>query len=166
MTPLSEHCYVTIVNSCPLTVDRINDPHALEPLTPNHLIMMKTKVALSPPGMFLKEDLYATKRWRTVQYLIEQFWGRWKKEYLLNLSTRQKWHLPQLNDIVFIKDDHLPRNHWQLGRVVETVQDSDDLVHQVKVQVAERRPHRKQDPPSKPSVINRPIQKLVLLLGN
>ncbi|XP_061897713.1 uncharacterized protein LOC133646409 [Entelurus aequoreus] len=154
---------MAIVNSRPLTVDGINDPQALEPLTQNHLIMMKSKVALPPPGEFVKEDLYATKRWRRVQYLIEQFWGRWKKEYLLNISTRQKWHLPQrnlrVNDIVIIKDDNLPRNHWQLGRVVETVQDRDGLVRRVKVQVGERKSQRKQDLPSKPSVIERPIQK-------
>lgn len=92
--------------------------------------MMKSKVALPPPGVFVKEDVYATKRWRRVQYLIEQFWGRWKKEYLLNISTRQKWHLPRRNlrVIVIIKDDNLPRNHWQLGQVVEAVQDSDGLI--------------------------------------
>ncbi|KAK0150845.1 hypothetical protein N1851_008044 [Merluccius polli] len=113
-------------------------------------------------AVFVKEDLYATKRWRRVQYLIEQFWGRWK-EYLLNISTRQKWQSPQrnlrANDIVIIKDDNLPRNHWRLGQVVETVQDSDGLVRRVKVQVGERKSQRKQDPPSKPSVIERPIQK-------
>ena len=154
---------MAIVNSRPLTVDGINYPHALEPLTPNHLIMMKSKVVLPPPGVFVKEDLYATKRRRRVQYLIEQFWGRWKKEYLLNITTRQKWHSTQrnlrANDIVIIKDDNLPRNHWRLGRVVETVQDSDGLVRRVKVQVGERKSQRKQDPPSKPSVIERPIQK-------
>lgn len=126
---------MAIVNSRPLSVDGINDPHALEPLTPNHLIMMKTKVALPPPGVFVKEDLYARR----------------------NLKV---------NDIVVIKDDNLPRNHWQLGRVVETFQDDDGLVRRVKVRVGERKPQRKQDAPSKPSVIERPIQKLVLLLEN
>lgn len=123
---------MAIVNSRPLTVDGINDPQALEPITPNHLIMMKSKVALPPPGVFVKEDLYATKRSRRVQYLVEQFWSRWKKEYLLNISLRQKWHLPQrnlkVNDIVIVKDDNLPRNQWQLGRVIETLQSSDGLV--------------------------------------
>lgn len=148
---------MAIVNSRPLTVDGINDPQAMKPITLNHLIMMKSKVALPPPGVFVKEDLYATKRWRRVQYLIEQFWGRWKREYLLNISTRQKWHSPrrnlQVNDIVIIKDDSLLRNHWQLGRIVETVQDKDGLVRRVKVQVGEQRPQRKGDPFSKPSVI-------------
>lgn len=159
---------MAIVNSRPLTVDGINDPHALEPLTPNHLIMMKSKVALPPPGVFVKEDLYATKRWRRVQYLIEQFWSRWKKEYLLNISTRQKWHLPRrnfrVNDIVIIKDDNLPRNQWQLGRVLETVQDSDGLVRRVKVKVGAHKAQGNRCSFSKHSVIERPIQKLVLLL--
>lgn len=81
---------MSTVNSRPLTVDGINDPKALEPLTPNHLIMMKFKVALPPSGRFVKEDLYATKSWRRVQYLVEQFWSQWRKEYLLNISIRQK----------------------------------------------------------------------------
>lgn len=132
---------MAVVNSRPLTVDGINDPKSLEPLTPNHLLLMKSKVALPPPGKFLKEHLYATKRWRKVQYLIEQFWSRWKREYLHNISIRQKWHVPRrnlkVNDIVIIKEDMLPRNQWQLGRVVEVIQGSDGLVRRVKVQTGE-----------------------------
>ncbi|XP_073718035.1 uncharacterized protein [Misgurnus anguillicaudatus] len=108
---------MAIVNSRPLNVDGINDPMTLEPLTPNHLVLMNSKVALPPPGKFVKEDMYAAKRWRRVQFLTEQFWSRWKKEYLLNVSTRQKWHVPrrnlQIDDIVIIKEDTLPRNQWQ-----------------------------------------------------
>lgn len=82
----------------------------------------------------------------------------------MNVSTRQKWHQPQRNlkvdDIVIIKDDNLPRCHWRLGRVVEVVQDSDCLVRRAKVLVGERN----QGPPYKLSVIERPVQKLVLLL--
>lgn len=48
-----------IVNSRPLTTDNLNDPHSLEPLTPNHLVTMKTSTALPPPGQFVKADLYA-----------------------------------------------------------------------------------------------------------
>ncbi|XP_053733153.1 uncharacterized protein LOC128765925 isoform X1 [Synchiropus splendidus] len=51
-----------IVNSRPLTVENLSDPNSLEPLTPNHLITMKSSVALPPPGKFIKEDMYARKR--------------------------------------------------------------------------------------------------------
>ncbi|KAK7933319.1 hypothetical protein WMY93_004215 [Mugilogobius chulae] len=120
---------MSIINGRPLSVDGINDPKSPEPLTPNHLILMKSKVALPPPGKFVKEDVYARKRWRRVQYLTEQFWSRWKKEYLLNISTRQKWHVPRrnvkVNDIVIIKDEMLQRSQWQLGRVVEAPEEDD-----------------------------------------
>lgn len=66
---------MAIVNSRPLTVDGINDPNSLEPLTLNHLILMKSKIALPPPGKFMREDVYCKRRWRRVQYLIEQFWS-------------------------------------------------------------------------------------------
>lgn len=57
---------MSIVNNRPLTVDSISDPTSLEPLTPNHLLTMKSSVPLPPPGRFVKEDLYAKKRWRRV----------------------------------------------------------------------------------------------------
>ena len=38
-----------IVNSRPLTTSNLNDPTSREPLTPNHLITMKSKVVLAPP---------------------------------------------------------------------------------------------------------------------
>lgn len=158
---------MAIVNSRPLTVDGINDPNSLEPLTPNHLILMKSKIALPPPGKFMREDVYCKRRWRRVQYLIEQFWSRWKREYLQNISTRQKWHVARrnlkVNDVVIVKEDILSRNQWQLGRVVETFMDSDGLVRRVKIRVGEQKSEKHQSP-SKPSVIERPIQKLVLLL--
>lgn len=159
---------MAIVNSRPLSAVGINDPRLLEPLTPNHLLLMKPKVAVPPPGNFVKEDLYATRRWRRVQYLTEQFWSRWRKEYLLNLTLRQKWHVPRrnlkVNDIVIVKEDTVPRNEWHLARVVETTVGPDGLVRRVKVRVGERKSAMEKHSPSKPSIIERPIQKLVLLL--
>ncbi|XP_060766516.1 uncharacterized protein LOC132874384 [Neoarius graeffei] len=53
---------MAIVNSCPLTVNNLSDPHSLEPLTPNHPTMKSVK-ALPPPGEFIREDMYSKKRW-------------------------------------------------------------------------------------------------------
>lgn len=78
------------VNSRPLSTDTINDPRSAEPLTPNHLLTMKESVPLPPPGNFVREDLYARERWRRVQYLSEQFWHRWRKEYLTKINLRQQ----------------------------------------------------------------------------
>ena len=111
---------------------------------------------MPPPGKFVTEDAFARKRWRRVQYLAEQFWSRWRKEYLLNLNAIQKWHRPRRNLlpddlVVIISDDDAARSEWQLARVIEAKEDADGLVRKVKLRV-------------RTSVIERPVQKLVLLL--
>lgn len=58
-----------------------------------------------------------------------------------------------------MKDENLPGNLWQHGRMIEIIQSSDGLVHRVKLQVDERKSHHSPDPSFKPSVIERPIQK-------
>ena len=45
---------------------------SLEPLTPNHLLLMKTKPFL-PPGVCHPEDCYPRRRWRQVQYMADLF---------------------------------------------------------------------------------------------
>ena len=80
-----------IVNSRPLSVQNVNDPMSLDPLTPNHLLTMKSKLILPPPGQFQRSDLYCRKRWRRIQYLANEFWSRWRREYLQNLQVRSKW---------------------------------------------------------------------------
>ena len=42
----------TIINSCPLTTDVLNDVISLAPLSPVNLLMMKSKVVMSLPGHF------------------------------------------------------------------------------------------------------------------
>ena len=86
-----------IVNSRPLTVENINDPTSPVPLAPNQLLTMKGRVALTPPGEFVREDVFARKRWRRVQFIAECFWSRWKREYLANITSRQRWHRPRRN---------------------------------------------------------------------
>ena len=113
-----------IVNSRPLDVRNIHDhdPDS-EPLTPNHLLTLKSKVVLPPPGVFQKDNLYCRRRWRVIQHLANEFWNRWRKEYLLNLQTRQKWTEEkrnfQVGDIVLLKEEHVVRNSWPMARVTE-----------------------------------------------
>ena len=52
-----------IVNCRPLTADTINSPQLPQPLTPNHLLTMKSKVIMPPPGNFQRADLYSRRRW-------------------------------------------------------------------------------------------------------
>lgn len=122
---------MAVINSRPLTAEHLNDPSGPEPLTPNHILTMKSADILPPPGHFVKEDLYLQKRWRWVQYLTNEFWTRWKKEYLLNLQSRQKWYKNRrnmkVNDIVLLQEDMAPRNEWKLARITEVYSGSDDV---------------------------------------
>nr|XP_033494102.1 uncharacterized protein LOC117264333 [Epinephelus lanceolatus] len=159
---------MAIVNSRPLTVDNLSHPDSPEPLTPNHLLTMKSVAALPPPGRFIREDMYARKRWRHVQYLAEQFWSRWKREYLSQIATRQCWHTPRRNlkvgDIVMERADDLPRNEWRLAKVVETVTDTDGLIRKVKIRLGDQKTGKEGQRSGKPSIVERPIQKLIVLL--
>jgi hypothetical protein len=146
-----------IVNSRPLTVENLNDPTSV-PITPNSLLTMKTKVVLPPPGEFQRADLYCRKRWRQVQHLANEFWLRWRKEFLCNLQVRQKWGSEKrnfaINDVVMVKDEDLPRNQWPLARVTKVFPDTEDgLVRRVQLLI-----------PTSKSELQRPIHKLVLLV--
>ena len=125
-----------VVNSRPLTV--VSSDPSDESLTPNHLLTMKP-TPLPVPGNFVKEDVYARKRWRRIQYLTEQFWSRWKQEYLQNLNECKKWNAPrrnvQVGDIVMISDVQVSRMQWPLAKIVETVKDNDNLVRRVKARL-------------------------------
>jgi hypothetical protein len=142
-----------IVNSRPLTSVSDN-PDDLDPLTPNHLLTMKS-VVLAPPGQFQRDDIYLRKRWRRVQYLANQFWTRWRREYLLTLQQRTKWNQPRrslhVGDVVLLVDDTISRNHWSMGRITKTEPDKKGFVRSVHVK-------------TQSSGFRRPIDKLVLLL--
>ena len=122
-----------VTNSRPLTVESLSDSASPEPITPNHLLTLKSQVVLSPPGSFEQLDLYSRKRWRRVQYLANQFWIRWRREYLSLLHKRQKWNVPQRDsregDIVLLLDDALPRNQWPLAQVTKVFPSKDGFVH-------------------------------------
>ena len=76
-----------ILNSQPLTTGNISYPTSSFPLSPSNLLTMKSKKVLPPPGDFLRPDLYSCRRWRRVQHRVNQFWYRWRKEFL----HHQEW---------------------------------------------------------------------------
>ena len=113
---------------------------------------MNTKI---PPGEFQREDVYIRKRWRSIQYLANNFWTRWKKEYLTLLQQRQKWNTPKRNitvgDVIIIKEDNVCRNQWSMGRVIDTESDHEGYVRSVSVK-------------TQSGELKRPISKVVLLV--
>ena len=144
-----------IVNSRPLTTET-SDPNA-PALSPIQLLTLKSKVVLPPPGVFQKEDIYCRKRWRHVQHLSNEFWSRFRKEYLQSLQQRNKWTNPRRNfmvdDVVLLREPNVSRQQWPMARVIRTFPSEDGLVRSVELRV-----------PSATKPLKRPIQKIVLLV--
>ena len=86
----------------------------------------------------------------------------------MSLQERQKWNKPRRNlevgDIVLLKDDTTARNRWRTARVEEARQDDDGLVRNVKVVVGDTYLNKKGQRVRNQSVLERPIQKIILLL--
>ena len=143
-----------ILNACPLTPITM-DPNDEEPLTPNHFLFGKSKV-IQTPGEFSQKDCYQ-RSWRQVQYLTDQFWKCWSKEYLPTLLPRKKWHSKHQNlavgDMVLLADDGVPRGQWIMGRVTEIFADKNGLVRQVMVK-------------TKTGILKRPVVKLCFICND
>ena len=108
-----------------------------------------------PPGKFVETDIYAKRRWRQIQYHADQFWKKWKQEYLPNLQKRQKWLRPNRNikvgDVVLVIDDKAPRNSWPMGLVQKCHEDRNGFVRRVQLK-------------TKTATLDRPVSKLCLIL--
>ena len=106
--------------------------------------------------------------YRRVQHLANEFWSRWRKEYLQGLQVRPKWNNEMVNikegDIVIIRDDNLPRNQWLLGRVEVAKASDDGPVRQARVRIATKWIDRKGRRMEESRFLERPISKLVLLV--
>lgn len=61
-------------------------------------------------------------------------------------------------------DEQWPRGEWRLARVLETVSGKDGLVRWMKISVEVKRLNKKGECHGKLSILERPVQKLILLL--
>ena len=61
---------------------------------------------MPPPGEFSKTDLCCQKRWRRIQHARNEFWSRWRKEFLQLLQERKESQYKKQNfqsgDIVLL----------------------------------------------------------------
>ena len=132
-----------------------SDPKNLEPLTPNHLLLLRSNPSL-PVGSFAKEDSYSKRRWRQVLYISDIFWKRSLKEHLPTQQERGKWMKPrrslEIGDLALIADENVHRGKWPLGKVVDVFRGKDGYVRSAKVQTSL-------------TVLSRPVTKSCFLEG-
>lgn len=161
---------MAIVNSRPLSVESLEDPLGPLPLTPNHILTMKSQGILPPPGVFSEADMYCKRQWRKAQFLADEFWRRWRNDYLATLQYRRKWCKRQpnvaVNDVVLLRDENVCRAYWRMGRVKEVFPSKDGLVRSCTVVVPS--PGQKYGSKSAKDIqyseYLRPIHKLTVLV--
>ena len=116
-----------------------------EAITPNHLLLGR-KVNIYNTSSENEFEFNPSRRMKYVQTVISHFWKRWSTEYVTSSREYQRvqnsqkiLRTPEVNDIVIIKDDKLPRHQWQLGRVMELIRGRDENVRAVKLMVGKNR---------------------------
>ena len=142
-----------MINSRPLT-KLSEDVTDMSTLSPNQLLILNDELT-DFPGNFNENDVYK-QRWKFIQYLSNQFWKRWLREYIPELQRRSKWCSKQENikvgDVVLLKEENTPRFLWPLGLIIQVKEGRDKLVRTVKVK-------------TRSTVLIRPVSKVVKLEG-
>jgi len=140
-----------MINNRPLAV--INEESFI-PITPAELVFGRRLDDL-PIQTKISDNMSFAEMWKKRKNLTLAFWKKWRNDYLMTLSVRQKWNRPLETDlmgkIVLINDDNAMKNEWKLGRIIECHKGrQDDYVRAV-------------DLKTETGVIRRPLQRLALL---
>ncbi|XP_062557404.1 uncharacterized protein LOC134222276 [Armigeres subalbatus] len=127
-----------IMNSRPLTAIYAA-AEIPTPLTPGHFLIGRPMQAIPMPTQ-PENTVNLTTRWKRVQHQLEQFWRRWRDEYLHQLRDYAKWTKQQTNvkigQIVLIGDDHVPIARWPMGTVTQVYPGEDGIVRVAVVRTA------------------------------
>ena len=147
-----------ILDDRPLTYvsPDLKDP---EPLTPSHLLYGRRIVSLPHPiteGDEISDPDYGSDsevkgRARTITVLLNNFWRRWRTEYLTSLrefhrTTGNNSQTVKKGEIVLVHDD-APRASWKLVVIEDTITGHDGLIRAV-------------DIPTGSGKTNRPISRI------
>jgi len=128
------------LNSCPL-YPMSSSAQDLEVIMPGHFLIGRPLVT---PPMDTKpapgKKMAPRPRWHLLQSILADTWKQWKMEYLNSLQQRTKWITArsnlQVNDVVIVKENHLPPCKWLLARVTETFPDQHGNVRRVNLKTA------------------------------
>ncbi|KRY44811.1 hypothetical protein T03_3023 [Trichinella britovi] len=115
-------------------------------LTPAHFLIGRSLASFpdrsnsADRGTLRSSLRHLLRRWSYQQKLVGAFWKRWKREYVVTLSSRGKWkklhEQPRVGDVVLVADYNTPRRRWSLGRIVELLTGGDGLTRSAKVKTA------------------------------
>ena len=142
----------SIINSRPLSYVTPDDVE--EPLTPSHLLMGRCVLSL-PGNLNYQGDIQdsdfkvssgeLSRRLKHLSNTLNQFWRRWRNEYLIELREAHRFGKPgsrealiAVNDLVVVHDENQPRGFWRLAKVESTIVGVDGKVRGANVRVSSR----------------------------
>jgi len=87
-----------LMNGRPLTTVS-TDPTDVNPRTPNHFLhhLVNTPHELHTPDDHSAFEENTGRRWRYAQFIVDQYWRRWMREYVPTVIERKKWFLSTRN---------------------------------------------------------------------
>ena len=152
-----------IINNRPLTF--IYDDDLEYSLTPNHLIYgrnLNNVASFTHDTNF--EELNETNiegQLKYVRQIVTHFWKRWRNEYIIELREHFKKEKPaalaniNVNDVVLIMDEKLPRIKWRTGRIIKLIKGKDNAVRGTEILTLTDNQNR--------SILRRAINRLIPL---
>ena len=141
-----------IINARPLSYVTSEDLE--EPLTLSHLLV-RWRVLSLPDDLSYRGEITDTEFEltpnsisRRVKYLnnvLNQFWRRWRNEYLLELRKAHCHNQGSsdeveiaIGDLVLVHDESQPRGFWRLAKVEDTITGKDGWIRGAKLKVSAR----------------------------
>ena len=153
-----------IMNNRPIGADFEDDREDI--ITPNHLINGRRLETFSKSASteinVEKIDfsgIKVVKRKRYIDSILDNFWARWCKEYLDILRENQRHEsarhsaVPNVNDIVIVYDEKMPRQSWRLGKIMAVITSNDGKIRGAGVKMGKTN-----------TLIRRPVNKLYPLI--
>ena len=151
-----------VVNSRTLTY--IFEDEVEEVLTPSHLYCGRRLIE-EQNNESSDEDITeintaesSAKRSRHMNKIIDRFWIKWQKEYLINLRESHKMKASKkslkvnVGDAASIFEEGLKRRHWKVGKVLKIIRGKDDVIRGPVEQIFSEKNGK--------GTISRPLQKL------
>lgn len=130
-----------------------NDINSSIPISPSDFLTLNPRIFWPTPEVNTTDPDYLPRSnpgtqvlqsWKKGERRLDQFWNRWKHEYLTSLRERSQTVLKgpraqsawerQQNDAVLIKDD-LPRSSWRMGKIKSLIVSRDGLHRATTVQL-------------------------------
>ena len=157
-----------ILNSRPISYISTEDIE--EPLTPSHLIIGR-RICNLPDITESSDDAdfnpklsteQLSQRARYLKTVLDNFWRRWRMEYLLELRETHRYantrvaqnKVIAVGDIVLVYESSLPRTFWRLAKVEKLIKGTDGEIRGAFIRVKSR---------NSSTVWKRPIQHLYYL---